>query len=157
DGDLLEGTDELSVVGAGAGLPRSEGGRVGRVEQAAARCDGGARVGDTVHIKDHLAVGFVTDADQVMPVVVRDNVAASHMDAAGCVANKEPERMAGGSAVQIELFAAAAGAAGDDAAIAGLSAAIGPALDREGGIACIAKANRHATYVTVCVRDGAEF
>src|SRR5262249_13228756 len=91
DGYLLEGTHELEVVGAGARLARSEGGRVARNAQATDCGDGAARVGDAVHVKDHFAIGFVTDADQVMPGVVRGNVASGHVRSTGPVANEEAE------------------------------------------------------------------
>src|SRR5262245_31722013 len=95
DGYLLEGTDELEVVGAGARLTRAEGSGVGRAEEATAWEDAATGVGDAVHVKDHFAIGLITHAHQVMPGVVRDTVAAGRVHSTGYVANKEPEGMTG--------------------------------------------------------------
>src|SRR5262249_17145110 len=153
---LFEGTNELKVVGASKRLPRSEGGGIGRAEQAAPRRDRAAGIGDAVHVKDHFAIQFITDADEVMPGVVRGHVAASHVHSTGCVANKEPKRMASGPAVEVELLAATTGALSDEAAVVRLRPTIGPALNGEGGIARGGETNRHAAHVTVHVGDRAE-
>src|SRR5207248_681465 len=99
---------------------------------------------------------FIANANQVMPLIVGHYAAAGHVRAAASITHEETEGVAASAAVEIELFAAAAVAFGDQPGIGGLRAATDPSFHGKHCVANAGKGNENVGYTTIARRERSE-